>query len=192
MTEVATITISAVNYSVYGLTSDALTDADNYHAANLAAESWTTATTLEKQQALITAFRAFERESWTGTPDAVATAQWPRTDATCKGEAITDSVIPTNIVLGQFEYALAALDNASILTDTSTALGIKKVEAGSAKVTYHYPLNGESSRWPLPITDLISCYLTSSTGTSSMLPYVSGGADNTYTPFDTGRTDGFA
>ena len=196
MTEIATLTISAISYSVYGLTSDALLDANSYHGANSLAANWTAATDDAKKQALVTAFRAFERENWTGTPDTVATAQWPRSDATCDGDAITDSVIPTNIVLGQFEYALAILDDPAILTSTSTASNILKVEAGSAKVTYFYPLTGSSNRWPLPISDYVSCYLSSGTGITTLTPYISGGdaniSETSDTAFNTSRTDGFA
>ena len=175
MTEIAVITISAVNYNVYGLTSDALLDANNYLAASITSTTWATKTDDEKKKLLVSSFRVLERTRWTGTADAIATAQWPRTDATCNGSAITDSVIPEDIVEAQFELAASLADSTDVLTSNNTDSNIKMVKAGSAEVEYFYPLSGEGSRFPLPVQELVGCYLAgSATGLSTLLPYVGG------------------
>lgn len=148
MTEVATITIGAVNYSVYGVTSDALSDANNYFAASLGAAEWTAASTTTKQQALVTAFRAIERELWSGTKlDPAQTTEWGRTGATKNGVVVDDG-IPLDIVYGQFEMALYFLKDASNVSKPNTASNVKSVKAGSAQVNFFYPLPGSTLRWP--------------------------------------------
>jgi hypothetical protein len=202
MTEIATLTISAVNYSVYGITSDALLDANNYLAASITSTTWATKTDDEKKKLLISAFRLFERTRWSGTADTPATAQWPRSDATCNGDAITDSVIPADVVEAQFELAASLADSTNTLTSNSTDSNIKKVVAGSAEVEYFYPLSAAGTRFPLPVQELIGCYLAGNGASlSTLLPFVGGQTtlsdgttlnSSTFSTLDTGRNGGFA
>ena len=69
MAVLSTLTISGVNYSVYGLTTDALGDANDYFRARLGETAWDTATGTEKKRALITAVRMEDRRPTTeGSP----------------------------------------------------------------------------------------------------------------------------
>lgn len=181
MAQVSTITISAIVYNVYAFTADPLTDANNYFAAHIDAAEWTAATTLQKQQALISAFRMIEREDWSGDPlvDGQAT-DWPRTGATKDGVVVDDGT-PDDIAWGEFEFALYLLKDRSNLTKNSTASNVEKVKAGSAEVTFFYPLPGSTTRWPLPVNDHLAGYLAgSTTGVDILSPYVggSGGVDD--------------
>lgn len=191
MTEVATITIGAVNYSVYGVTSDALSDANNYFAASLGAAEWTAASTTTKQQALVTAFRAIERELWSGTKlDPAQTTEWGRTGATKNGVVVDDG-IPLDIVYGQFEMALYFLKDASNVSKPNTASNVKSVKAGSAQVNFFYPLPGSTLRWPKQIQDLLAGYLAGANG-SILAPYASGTEETVFEREDFGRSEGFA
>jgi len=195
MGQVATLTIGAVNYNVYALTSDALTDANNYFAAHLYASEWNAQTSDGKKQALITAFRAIEREIWSGEKLVPGqSTEWPRTGATKNGVAVPDGV-PDDIAIGEFELALYLLKDAALLTKTSTASNIKGVGAGSARVDFFYPLPGSATKWPLPVNDLLAGYLAgSATGVDIISPYV-GGADSSesdFTSLDADRSEGFA
>jgi hypothetical protein len=167
---VATITISTVDYYVYGLTSDAVGDADDYFAAALGAAEWTAATTLQKQQALISAARFLDRALiWSGTATAdPQDLKWPRDGATCRSTVITDGTIPDNIVLGEFELALALLKDPDLLTSsTGTGSNIRRAKAGSAEVEYFRPTIGTVGdvRVPRQVWDLVGCYTTAATPT---------------------------
>lgn len=178
---VSTITISAITYDVYALTSNPVADADGYMAANADAAEWVAATTLQKQQAIITAKRAIDRESWSGEVLVDGQAnKWPRTGATNNGTAVDDGT-PDDIVIGEFELALSILKDKSVLLKNSTASNVSSVKAGSAQVSFFYPLPGSASRWPLPVNDLLAGYLGgAASGVDLMTPYVggSGGADD--------------
>lgn len=195
MAQVATVTISAVNYNVYALTANALTDANDYFAAHIDAAEWTAATDDTKKKALVSAFRMIERELWSGAKVSGAQAtEWPRTGATKDGVTVADGT-PDNIALGEFEFALVLLKDASTLNKTSTASNVSSIGAGSAQVSFFYPLPGSSTRWPLPVNDLLAGYLAgSATGVDIISPYV-GGADASESDFsslDADRSEGFA
>lgn len=191
MAIVSTITIGAVTYNVYAFTADPVADANGYLAANIDAAAWTAATTLQKQQAIITAFRMIERERWSGVKLVSSQpTEWPRTGATKYGEVVPDGV-PDDIANGEFELALALLKNAAILGATSTASSVKGVGAGSARVDFFYPLPGSTTKWPLPANDLLAPYLDGSFGISAILPYV-GTGESDFTSLDADRSEGFA
>lgn len=195
MATTATLTIGAVNYTVYALTADPLQDANDYFAAHLDAAEWAAATDDKKKQALITAQRAIDREEWSG--EELVPGQgtdWPRTGATRYGETVADGT-PDDIALGEFELALYLLKDASLIAKTSTASNIKSVGAGSAKVDFFYPLPGSTTKWPLPVSLLLVPYLAgSAAGVDIITPYV-GGLDagtSDFTSLDADRTEGFA
>ena len=95
-----TITITAIVYDVYGITSDPVQDATDYLAAKLGS-TWATATTLQQQQAIITATRMLDRAvTWDGTKTVSTQAlQWPRDGVTnqCTTSAVTDGTVPDSV-----------------------------------------------------------------------------------------------
>lgn len=196
MGQVSTFTISGNTYSVYALTADPLADANQYFAAHIDAAEWTASTDDNKKKALVTAFRAIERERWSGTKLVEAqTTQWPRTGATKDGVVVPDGV-PDDIALGEFELALYTLKDTSTLTNTSTASNVQSVGAGSARVSFFYPLPGSATRWPLPVNDLLAGYLAGAGASLGTIlgPYVGGGDANetSITSTDADRSEGFA
>lgn len=178
MGQVATITISAVNYSVYAITTNAVADADGYFAARLGAALWTAATTLVKQQALVTAARMLDRRGeWTGTKTVAAQPlDWPRDGATKCGEAVTDGTVPDDIVYGEFELALQLLIDESIQAQPNNGSNVKSVKAGSAGVEFFVPTasSGDATIFPTPVMELVHCYLDSANDATAGAPFVDG------------------
>lgn len=167
MAVVATITITE-DYSVYAITADAVQDADDWFAARLGAASWTGATTLEKQQALITAARMLDRRPrWSGEqtdPTTPQPLQWPRDSATCDGDAVADGTIPDNIAYGEFELALSLLEDEAIQDSASTGSNVKRAKAGSAEVEFFRPTIGtpQAHQFPQTVHELVACYFDGS------------------------------
>lgn len=189
---VATITIDSTDYSVYGQTADALVNADAYFAARLGADAWTDATDADKEKALVTAVRFLDRGVlWSGDKTVADQAlQWPRDGATCRSDSVADGTIPDNIVLGEFELALALLENEAIQDEPGTGDLIKSAGAGSAKVEYFRPSAGTSSdtRFPTVVHELVGCY---SAGNASLGgPWVSGVNDPAHPDQDSSFSSG--
>lgn len=178
MAQVATLTIGADTFSVYGLTSDALADANSYFAGRLGASAWTGATDDTKKQALVTAVRFLDRGvTWSGEQTDTVTPQplqWPRDGATCNGEAVTDGTTPDNIALGEFELALALLEDEAIQDSAGAGSNVKRAKAGPAEVEFFVPTAGTSSetRFPQPVHELVSCYTAGAAVIAN--PYVNG------------------
>lgn len=161
---VSTITIGTVDHDVYAFTADAVQDADDYFAARLDAAAWTGATTLQKQQALITAARRMDaRASFSGTKTSDSQPRaWPRDSASCNGTAITDGTIPDAVVWGQFELGLALLKSATVLDNPTTGSNIKRVAAGPAQVEFFNPTApSDATQFPQAVHELIGCLLAS-------------------------------
>ncbi|HEU4895121.1 MAG TPA: DnaT-like ssDNA-binding protein [Acidimicrobiia bacterium] len=162
MGTVATISISGISYNVYSLTSNALGDAKSYFKGRLGATAWDSASTLTRQQALITATRGLDRALWSGEKLAGGQAtQWPRTGATCNGDAVADGT-PDEIALGTFELALSLLGDPTALDKKSTRTDIRNVTAGTAEVTFFQPPTGEETRFPTIVQELVGCFLAGS------------------------------
>lgn len=205
MAVVATITISAVDFYTYALTTDAVDDANDYFSAALGATEWTSASTLQKQQALISATRLIDRAIiFSGTKTVSSQSlQWPRDDATCRSEAVTDGTIPDNIALANFELALALLKDPTLLTSNSAGSNTKRAKAGSAEIEYFRPTIGTSIDFRLPrhIWDLLGCYTSGANSSGIGAVWDSGTLDSTGSERqsyfddcqnDYNRSDGFA
>lgn len=197
MAQVADIVIGSVTHKVYAITTDAVQDADDWFGARLGATGWTGAATLLKQQALVTAARYLDRSLWSGDKTVSSQPlQWPRDGATCRGDAVTDGTIPDNIAYGQFELALALIEDEALQDSSGTGSNIKSAQAGSAKVEFFRPTIGlpsQDKRFPQVVHELVACYLDHDPTLGA--PYASGvdpsgtdqastfcSDDNSYTP----------
>ncbi len=166
MGAVETVTIGANTYSVYGLgNADPVGDADSYFGARLGATAWTGATADLKAQALVTAVRMMDRRiQWSGEQTDSVTPQplqWPRDNATCRGEALADGIVPDDIVHGSFELALALLEDEGIQDSNGTGSNVKRAAAGSASVEFFRPTLGEpgqDNKFPQVVQELVGCY----------------------------------
>lgn len=182
MATTATITISSVDYTVYSLTADAVQDADEYFAAQFG-ETWSSLTTLQKQQAIISAARLLDRAVlWSGTKTSAAQAlQWPRDGATngCTGTAVTDGTTPDDIAYGEFELAALIAADAGLLTSSGSGSNTKRVKAGSAEVEFFQPTIGTSddTRLPQAVHDLVGCFVDGANGVTPTGGFASGTTD---------------
>jgi len=152
-------------------------EADAYFEDSVHNNTWSSYTSEQKDQGLVTATRQLERQSWDGTKeDSTQILDFPRTGLyDCAGNSITADESLTYIKEAEFEYSLAILQDNSILTSSNVSgSNIKKAEAGSAKVTYFRPVTG--TKYPLPVLNIVKCFFL---GNSSSTPTmrVSGNSD---------------
>lgn len=165
----STITIGGNTYHVYALTADPVADADAYLAARIGS-TWSTATTLQKQQALISAARMLDRAVfWSGVKsDAAQDLQWPRDGASdaCTGEPVPDGTIPDEIALAEFELANILFVDATAQDSPGTGSNVKRVAAGSASVEFFSPTTDTpiDTRLPTPVNDLVACLFATTEG----------------------------
>lgn len=150
-----TITLSGNDYDSYV----SVADADVYLAADLQyAAIWSTLTTDQKGQALITATRALDELSWLGEKTSSSQAlEWPRSSTGIT--TVDDDAVPSDIVSATSLYGVI-LSSDSTLLEQEASSNIKRIKAGSVELE-------RFSRGPGPIVtkrvlDLVKPYLTSS------------------------------
>ena len=195
MAQTASLSIGSNTYTVYALTADAQGDASSYLAGGVDTSAWDDANSRDKKKALISAARMLDRAVWSGTvtdPITPQPLQWPRDGATCRGEAVADGTIPDNIAYGQFELALALLEDSSVQDQQNTRTDLKRVKAGSAEVEYFKPPFGESTKFPTVVQQYVGCYLAGASN-SAGIAYDSGtDVETSFTDTDFERDRGFA
>ena len=161
--------------------------ADEYFKAASHGAPWLAADSSVRNQLLVTASRVFERESWLGDPtlpidksDPVSQPagtqplEWGRTGLTDKnGVAIDSASIPQDVVDGNFELALALLNDATVQTADPTGSNVKvekstqRVEGAltvSSETQYFTPTLGSSNPYPGIVMDLIGQFLAGRSG----------------------------
>jgi hypothetical protein len=167
MAIISTITIGSVVHSVYAETADPVQDALDYLAAKIGS-TFSTATELQQQQALISAARMLDRsveftgeETVAGQPRA-----WPRDNASnnCTGEDVTDGTVPDDIAFAEYELADILWLDADVAASSGTGSNVKRVKAGSAEVEFFTGTEGTLSETRLPtvVNDLAGCYVENS------------------------------
>ena len=162
---VESVTINSVAYPVYGLgNGDPVADADGWFGGRLGVDAWTNASADQKSQALVTARRMGDRRAiWSGTPSggAAQVTAWPRDNATCNGLPVPNGEpFPDDIVYGQFELALALLEDESQQDAQGTGSNVKRAKAGSAEVEFFQPtLTGPGNLlFPVVVNEYWRCY----------------------------------
>ena len=135
-----TVTISGNTYNIYGthVADDAgppaVPSAVTYFAASLNATEWNAATVDTQAQALVTATRIMDKQTWQGTMTDPTTPQplaWPRAGVTnCKtGEAQADDEVPNGIVFGTYELASAILADAAVQAAAGAGSNVRRTRA---------------------------------------------------------------
>jgi hypothetical protein len=169
-------------------------EADAYFNDSLRKATWAAVASATKDQGLIEATRVFERQAWAGEKEVPSQdLAFGRTGLTDKdGVALTPAETLEVAKEAQFEYALFLItDPTQLGTREATGSNIKKLEAGSAKVTYFTRVNG--TRFPLTVTDLIGDWFGGNSG-SNIGGSVSGNCDSssfTTPDEDYGKTKGY-
>ena len=131
-------------------------EADSYFNDSLRKATWAAIVSATKDQGLIEATRVFERQSWGGVKEIPSQdLAFGRTGLTDKdGNSLTAAETLEIMKEAQFEYALYLItDPTALETREATGSNTKKLEAGSAKITYFKRIKG--TRFPLTVTDLI-------------------------------------
>lgn len=164
-----TVTIAAVVYDVYGLTSDPVGDADDYLNAKLGATAWAAASADDRARAIVSAARWIDRVLTFSGEKTVASQEleWPRDGAACSGTAIADGTIPDDVALAEFELAFILIGDATAQDASSQGSNVKSAKAGSAEVVFFGATIGTSddTKLPSPAHDMLKC-LTSGAGTN--------------------------
>ena len=169
-------------------------EADAYFNDSLRKDTWAAIVNATKDQGMIEATRVFERQAWAGEKESPGQdLAFGRTGLTDKdGLALTPAETLEVMKEAEFEYALFLItDPTQLGAREATGSNIKKLEAGSAKVTYFKRING--TRFPLTVTDLIGDWFGGDGG-SSIGGTVSGNCDSssfTDPDGDYGRNRGF-
>jgi len=153
------VTIQNDVYDVYGDEAGA----DDYFAAALHGAAYQDAQEHERRQALVTATRMFDRQTWQGTITDDVTPQplqWPRKNVVDKyGNPIDENTTPTQIIEGAYELANILLSDTSIQTQPSSGSNIKEVGAGSARVVFFQPTWRTQGRFPQIVGELVNQFL---------------------------------
>ena len=140
------------------------TDADTYFDDALHGADWVSATETTQDQALVTAFRMLDRQTWEGAKTVSAQAQeFPRTGLTDKDGNVVGSVnVPQEILDGQAELALALIQDLNVQTNANTGTNVKEVDAKGVSVTFFNPSDSdEEFRFPTIVQELVSPFLSS-------------------------------
>ena len=152
-----------------------LADADAYFLDSIRASMWVAYTADMRSAGLVEATRVLERMKWKGEKEISTQAlAFGRTGLTgTEGEALTPAETLITAGEGQFEYALALLNDASIL-DSSDATGsnIKSMKAGSARMEFFRATTG--SRFPVIVMDILGAFLQSGGSMLGLKPTVTG------------------
>ena len=191
----ATISIAGVTYEVYG----SLASANAYFAAAIQGAPWASADSSVRSQALVTATRVFERTGWQGAPtDTVVPVppatlplaageqalEWPRTGLVdMNGVAVDSTAIPQDVIDGNFEYALAVINDATVQTSAQTGSNLKidetteRVEGAitvTTKQQFFRSTLGKNGQFPTIVQDYIGQWLAS---TKAAVGIFAGGTD---------------
>lgn len=151
-----TVTISAVAYPVYGT----LSGANTYLAARLSATAWTSATTDQKSQALVTATRLIKSYL-----DGRGHETNPETN--------TDA----QLAEANYELALLLLANPALADSVMTAAAAKRrVKAGSAEVEFAVNVRTvtKAHGFPDAVFALIRAWMAAQAPVVAPMIYVSG------------------
>jgi hypothetical protein len=155
-----TVSISGVNYSIYG-THDG---AKSYMRARLGAEAWDSASSENQKKSLVSATRWIDRGDWAGdpvTPGQALKFEFRSGLTDCEGNPVATNVVAPGVAEACYELALVLLGDATASAAVDSGSNIKSVAAGSAAVSYFRPTSGSAPIYPGEAGRLLRCYLDS-------------------------------
>ena len=151
----ATVTIGADIFEVYGSAAGLATYAAGHivHAAMYTAAVAADANT--PKRAMASATRTLNAQRWQGTKTSSGQAiAWPRASVLdVDGAAVSDSTVPSSILDGFYELALALMNKPASGAATSTGSNVQSVGAGPASVAFFSPAAG--ARFPDLVMELV-------------------------------------
>jgi hypothetical protein len=161
-----TVTVDGNSYEVYG----DLAGAKVYvapmlgpgAAAFVAAPDTGVAGTVSKSSLLVAARYLLDVAWWQGVATfAGTTLQWPRTGVyDGRGAAVSSASVPTGIINGEYELAIALAADPSIYAAGGPA-PIREFATGPERVAYFRPITGsnEETAFPLAVMRWVGQYL---------------------------------
>ena len=182
-----TVSISGVSYDIYGTEAEA----NEYLRAHSNGAAWFAADTTTRKQALVTTARSFDRQAWVGAATDPVTPQplaWPRTGVSDRnGQAVSDSVIPPDILNGSFEWALDTIQDPTVTeavpgTNTKRTRTKDKVDVieTEAETEFFKPTIGQTARFPVAVQEWIGFYLSGSGNAALFFMDISSGNGRNY------------
>jgi len=158
----ATVTIDGNNYDVYVTVADCT----EYLAGDvLLSDDWSTA--VNPEQALVSATRLIDRQTWQGDRTDVPPTQpleWPRTGVTDKyGNAVDSASVPQSIIDACCILAGLLVQDSTLFEQQDTGSNIRKLKAGSAEIENFKPTSAGkgATKFPPQVQELLGQYLAS-------------------------------
>lgn len=150
-----TIVIAGINYESYL----SLQDADDFLGGDLTLNAlWLAVPEAARSQALVTATRWTDQQTWQGERVSQAQAlDWPRTGVSVEGHDVSSASIPQDILDGVATLAALLVEDNAILESSTTGSNIKLVVAGSAEVEFFRSTSG--TKFPDQVQRYIGAYL---------------------------------
>lgn len=165
------VTINAVVYSVYAnvATADAYMNASTQDQF----DTWSALTTDEKSRGLVSATRLIDRQRWLGEKtDPLQELAFPRTGLTdCDGTEIDPDTVPQQVVDASILLALDLASGSSVATAATTEDLTKRLKAGSVELEKFRADQSLATRFPLPVMELLSCFMAGSVVVAGSLSY---------------------
>ena len=181
----AIVTILGIDYTAYS----SLEDADIYFNASTYFADWDALTEDEKSRGLVSGTKQIDRQAWQGSKeDSDQTPAFPRTglvDNNGSDETPEDSL--ANATEASLLFALMLANGEDVDTQSSTENLNQTLKAGSVMITNFRADIGTSTRYPLPIMELIGSYLSGSSGIAGSISF---GTDGVAFNSDYGVNDG--
>lgn len=163
MGTISTVTIGTDTFSVYALTSNAVTDCDSFWNVRIgaAATAWAAASAADKARCLAMASDWVDRASDFSGTKTVSTQprDWPRDSASCGDDSVTSGTTPDSLAYATFWLAGQIIVDNSAADSDGTGSNVRSAKAGSAKVEFFSQTSG--NRLPQTAFDYVACYYDS-------------------------------
>jgi hypothetical protein len=165
----ATVTISTITYTVYANVATA----DDYFNASTQFSDWDALTDDEKARGLVSSTRLIDRQKWLGEKtDPLQELAFPRTGLTdCDGTAIDEDTIPDAVIDASILLALDLATGSGVATSATTEDLTKRLKAGSVEIEKFRADQTTVTRFPLPIMELLGCFMSGSITVAGSLDY---------------------
>ncbi len=177
------VTISGNVFEIYGTRAAA----DIYMSARLGAEAWDDASTIDKDKALVSAARFFDRQNWQGKKEAdVQPLEFPRTGLVDKdGDPVDSTKVPIEMEEGGYELGLSLLDDPTVQENVNTGSNTKRVKASTVEVEFFTITEG--LKFPDLIHELVSLWLESTVATTGPRAFGTDVCSGLPGPFDVNK-----
>jgi hypothetical protein len=163
------VLINSVTYPVYA----DVDDADIYFGGSVSFSDWDALTDDEKARGLVSSTRLIDRQKWLGEKtDPLQELAFPRSGLTdCDGTAIDEDTIPDAVIDASMLLALDLATGSTVTTSATTEDLTKRLKAGSVEIEKFRADQTTVTRFPLPIMELLGCFMSGSITVAGSLDY---------------------